>query len=49
MMFFQKALSKNGETLSFCLASFNTSLHTLIFKTMEDTLMIRLHKQTIKL
>ncbi|CBY24009.1 unnamed protein product [Oikopleura dioica] len=42
----QKALSKNGETLSFCLASFNTSLHTLIFKTMEDTLMIREYQKS---
>ena len=37
----QKALSKNGETLSFCLTAFNNALHTLIFKTMEDTVMTR--------
>ena len=38
----QKALSKNGETLSFCLTAFNNALHTLIFKTMEDTVMFRI-------
>lgn len=35
----QKALSKNGEALSFCLKTFNNALHTLIYRTMEDTLM----------
>jgi len=40
----QKALSKNGETLNYCLTAFNNALHTLIFKTMEDTVMKRVHK-----
>jgi len=35
----QKALFKNGSTLNQCLSSFNQALHTLIFRTMEDTLM----------
>jgi len=35
----QRALSKNGETLTYCLSAFNNALHTLIFKTMEDTVM----------
>jgi len=35
----QKALFKNGTTLNACLTTFNQALHTLIFRTMEDTLM----------
>lgn len=35
----QKALYKNGKTLNECLSTFNQALHTLIFRTMEDTLM----------